>query len=355
MKKPDFIENHLKEHLAQLFSQTVLSWRFNDHAAGGNFELRLGQNIFSGEVILSRSSVHFNEKVRSLKAIAQGKKEIPLLAAPSLSPRRQELLRNERISFVDLAGNAWIEAPGISIDHRSSESPPRGFREVNSPFSDKSSLVLRVMMDAPERDWGNNEIAAKAGVSAGWVSQICHRLEDLRYAVRAKNRKLRLFRPQDILQDWVEFYRQRKREQYRFRLPAGSVEDVMKALKKSGSLREHKGLLSFQAGASLAAPYARFNEVHVYSDGLPASIGDWKRELRLEEADPGECNFVLADPYYRVSGRHGSREIEGFPVVSDVQLYLDLKLYPLRGGEQADHLFRKRLAPKWRPGAADGF
>jgi hypothetical protein len=347
MKQSDFLEKHLRSRLAQLVGQAGLSWRFHDRADGADFELRIGQNAFLGEAVLSRSSVHFNEKVQRLKAMSRGKHAIPILAAPSLSPERQELLRGEEICFVDLIGNAWIKAPGVLIDQRSRERKARAFREVNSPFSDKSSLVLRVMMDDPERYWGNNEIAEKAGVSAGWVSQICHRLEELRYAVRAESRKLKLFRPQDVLQDWVEFYRQRKQEQYRFRCPADSVEGVMKALKDSKALRECEGLLSFQAGASLVAPHARFQEVHVYSDGLPASVADWKRELRLEEAAPSECNLVLMSPYYNVSGRYGSRELKGFPVVSDVQLYLDLRLYPLRGEEQAQHLFEKRLAPKW--------
>lgn len=347
MRELDFLERHLKSRLAQLVGQAALSWRLSDRAAGADFELRIGQNAFLGEVVLSRSSVHFNEKVQRMKAMVRGKHLLPLLAAPSLSPERQELLRHEEICFVDLAGNAWIKASGLLIDQRSREKKAYGFREVNSPFSDKSSLVLRIMMDDPERYWGNNEIAEKASVSPGWVSQISHRLEELRYVVRAESRKLKLFRPQDVLQDWVEFYRQRKQEQYRFRCSADSVENVMKALKDSKVLAECKGLLSSQAGASLVAPHARFQEVHVYSNGLPASITDWKQELRLEEAAASECNLVLVNPYYHVSGRYGSQMAEGFPVVSDVQLYLDLRLYPLRGEEQARHLFEKRLAPKW--------
>ncbi len=354
MRQQDFLEKHLKSRLAQLVGQAALSWRFNDRAAGADFELRIGRNVFLGEALLSRSSVHFNENVRRLKAIALGKRAMPLLAAPSLSPERQELLRGEKICFVDLAGNAWIKAPGVLIDQRSRERQAPGFREVNSPFSDKSSLVLRVMMDDPERYWGNNEIAEKASVSAGWASQICHRLEELRYIVRSESRKLKLFRPQDVLQDWVEFYRQRKQEQHRFRCPADNVDAVMKALKVSKAFQKHKGLLSFQAGASLVAPHARFQEVHVYSDGLPASIEDWRQELRLEEGAPSECNLVLVTPYYQVAGRYGSRVIKGFSVVSDVQLYLDLKLYPIRGGEQAEHLFKKCLAPKWHLEASGG-
>lgn len=354
MNQIDFLEKHLKGRLVQLLGQAGLSWRLSERAKGADFELRLGPNLFIGEALLSRSSVHFNENVRRLKEFARERHLTPLLAAPSLSPQRQALLRAEDICFVDLVGNAWIKASGVLIDQRSRERKAQGFREVNSPFPDKSSLVLRVMMDGPERYWGNNEIAEKASVSAGWVSQICHRLEELRYVVRAENRKLKLFRPQDVVQDWVEFYRQRRQEQYRFRCPADSAEDVMKALKDSESFRKHGGLFSNQAGASLVAPHARFHEVHVYSERLPASIEDWKKDLRLEEAAPSECNLVLVDPYYRVSGRYGSQVVEGFPVVSDLQLYLDLRLNPLRGEEQAQHLFEKRLAPKWHLEAVGG-
>jgi hypothetical protein len=41
-------------------------------------------------------------------------------------------------------------------------------------------------------------------------------------------------------------------------------------------------------------------------------------------------------------------------VVSDLQLYLDLRSYPLRGEDAAKNLFAKRLAPKWYLEAAGG-
>ena len=58
------------------------------------------------------------------------------------------------------------------------------------------------------------------------------------------------------------------------RLPADSAEGAMAALKNSKAFQEHQGLLSYQAGASLVAPHASFGEVHVYSEGLPASLDD---------------------------------------------------------------------------------
>jgi hypothetical protein len=48
-------------------------------------------------------------------------------------------------------------------------------------------------------------------------------------------------------------------------------------------------------------------------------------------------------PYYKHSGFYDSREVEDLRVVSDIQLYLDLYGYPVRGREQAEHLYDKRL------------
>ena len=48
-------------------------------------------------------------------------------------------------------------------------------------------------------------------------------------------------------------------------------------------------------------------------------------------------------PYYKNSAFYDSREVENLRVVSDIQLYLDLYGYPVRGREQAEHLYDKRL------------
>ena len=48
-------------------------------------------------------------------------------------------------------------------------------------------------------------------------------------------------------------------------------------------------------------------------------------------------------PYYKHSVFYDSREVENLRVVSDIQLYLDLYRYPVRGREQAEHLYAKRL------------
>ena len=51
-------------------------------------------------------------------------------------------------------------------------------------------------------------------------------------------------------------------------------------------------------------------------------------------------------PYYRVSAFFDCQEAAGLPVVSDLQLYLDLYDHPLRGREQAEQILERRLGPK---------
>jgi hypothetical protein len=64
--------------------------------------------------------------------------------------------------------------------------------------------------------------------------------------------------------------------------------------------------------------------------------------LELEDVQQGE-NVVLMLPYYKNSVFYGRQKAKDLWVVSDIQLYLDLHNYPIRGLEQAEHLFEKRL------------
>jgi hypothetical protein len=70
-----------------------------------------------------------------------------------------------------------------------------------------------------------------------------------------------------------------------------------------------------------------------------------ERQLKLESRREG-ANLILVRPYYKHSALYGVRKIEKWQVVSDIQLYLDLNKYPLRGREQAEHLLEKIIQPK---------
>ena len=88
-------------------------------------------------------------------------------------------------------------------------------------------------------------------------------LEESGYVARS-NRKLNIRSPKEILEDWVRVYDFKKNELNPFFIQASSVESILQQLRKIKIARKMKYALSVQAGASLVAPHAVYNEVHLY-------------------------------------------------------------------------------------------
>lgn len=99
--------------------------------------------------------------------------------------------------------------------------------------------------------------------------------------------------------------------------------------------------LGLHAGANLVAPYAVYNEVHIYIQDRD-NISHLVEKLKLREARE-EANLIFLLPYYKHSAFYGKQSIRNVWVVSDLQLYLDLYNYTIRRLEQAEHLYEKRL------------
>lgn len=266
-----------------------------------------------------------------------------ILIAPYLSPRQRELCRRSGIFFIDLSGNAFLRIPELVIDR---EGFKNKYPESEPPvrvFSDKASLVLRAMLDDPRRRWGVRELAEKVGVDAGFTSRVLRRIQAEGFAhSEGRNTGVHLVRPKELLDSWSDSYSWRRNRVRGYYLFARGSDEILSSFRSRVPAQLHYAF-SLQAGASLVAPMAAFGEVHAYvADVVVAD--EVARRLGLEPADQG-ANIFLMSPYYKRSVFWGLRDIQGLPVVSDIQLYLDLLKYPLRGEEQAEYLYRRRIGP----------
>ena len=86
--------------------------------------------------------------------------------------------------------------------------------------------------------------------------------------------------------------------------------------------------------------YSAFNVVHIYLQNEEV-ISKFEK-LNLKRVENGE-NLVFLIPYYKNSVFYGRQNINNLWVVSDLQLYLDLYHYPLRGREQAEKIYDHKL------------
>ncbi len=161
--------------------------------------------------------------------------------------------------------------------------------------------------------------------------------------IKRVHSKLSLRSLDGILEDWVRSYNFKKNQLSGNFCMAQSVDDVLHHLRGLELPKDVQYALSVQAGASLVAPYSNFKEVHVYAKEAK-DAGRLEKRMNLKPVAQGG-NLVIMRPYYRNSVFYNSRIVDGLRVVSDIQLYLDLHGYPLRGLEQAEYLMEKRIRP----------
>jgi len=317
-----------------------------EHGRAVQWDLRVKAN-YQGlrfdlviEVLPANNLPVFRNKINSLKSSLQGGHVVPVLAALYLSPERQVLCREAGVYFIDLSGNVFVAHQSFYVERIGFPNKYPEKRQRRYPFSDKASLILRELLKDSKRQWGIRELAEKIGLDPGYVSRMAKSLSESGYALRVSG-KLKIRSPKEILDDWVRAYDLKRNERHRFFVLASDVKSILQRLRKIDVPRKVEYALSVQAGAGLVAPHAVYKEVHMYvrdSEGVEF----FKKELDLKDADQG-ANLVLMMPYYKHSVFYDSRKIEELRVVSDIQLYLDLYGYPVRGREQAEHLYDKRL------------
>lgn len=252
----------------------------------------------------------------------------------------RQQLRERDENFVDPAGAVRLHLPWMIIDRTDLEPvrlPARS--ETRNPFSDRGSLILRTMFDAgPERVWSVRELAEAAGVSLGLVSYVssalAHRdLIKVQAAGRAKS--IQLTDPVAVIEQWTRVYDWKRNTAVAFHAPVGSTPRFLRRLPEI--FEDRRWALTLQAGASLVAPHASWDLVHLYVDAEKADELLEIGQRQGWEAGAGG-KVVLMAPFYKTSVWHGSRRIRDLPVVSNLQLILDLWHYPIRGREEAEHL-----------------
>ena len=282
-------------------------------------------------------------RVSRLKESANSwKGAVPVLVAPYLSPQRQEICRKEEVGFIDLSGNVYLKFKSLFIERIGFPNKFPVKRQGRSPFSDKASLVLRALLSRGGRLWGIRELAQEIELDPGYVSRMAKEIEKRRYVKRIDS-KLSLKSSDGILEDWVRSYNLKKNQLSGYFCMAESVDDILHRLRGLELPNDVQYALSVQAGANMVAPYSNFKEVHIYAKGAK-EVEMLEKRMNLKPVEQGG-NLIIMRPYYRNSVFYGSRLVDGLRIVSDIQLYLDLYGYPLRGLEQAEYLLEKRIKP----------
>ena len=253
-------------------------------------------------------------------------------------------LRDSGASFAALNGAVRVIGPGIVIDRTGvvARTASRARRQHRSAFSDRASLVARWLFRSPPgREWPITMLAERSGVSASVASYAVSDLEErglLTTERRGRERWVRSIDHLALIRQWTSEYSWRKNYSIRAHAPIGSPIRFLRRLKKENLPRWAAAL---QTGARLLAPHAPAPRLQLYVDLPRAALSKLIMELEWSADDDGDIELFV--PHYRRSAWHWLGQAEGIPVLSTLQLILDLWDHPLRGREQADILLEKHL------------
>lgn len=147
-------------------------------------ELRAPNGVYTTLAVETRAQMEPRDVERLLPGLARSLRALAgfvslLVVAPWLSERTQELLASENINYLDLTGNALLKLdnPAVFIQsqgaRRNPNPPERGPASIRGA---KAARLVRLLADV-KPPYGVREVAAAAGLTAGYVSRLLDALD----------------------------------------------------------------------------------------------------------------------------------------------------------------------------------
>ncbi len=273
------------------------------------------------------------------------KRAYPVFVAPYVTPAAAAVCDRYQVGYFDLAGNCRIAFDQVYIRREGFPNPAIRKRDLRSLYSPKAERVLRVLLTAGKRTWRMQELADESQVSLGQVANVKKLLADREWIkTEADGLRLRSFDDAvlPMLTEWAQNYRADRSAagEYYSLDPIPQTEAAL--VSASRRLKTRLAFSGF-SGAGRLAPAVRYQRITAYAVGGFSALAD---SVRLKPVSSG-ANVTLIEPYDE-GVFYGTKEFEGAPVVSPVQLYLDLVQTKGRGEEAAAAILEEAIRPVWQ-------
>lgn len=282
--------------------------------------------------------------IRMLVALEQprGRRAMPLVpvvAVPFMGETGRRMCADAGLSWIDLSGNGWIEAPGLRIRML---GQPNRFASRGRPadvFAPRSSRVVRALLMQPDRAFTQSELVAVTGVDKGRVSRLVRRLEAMELLAREGPRSVRVKDPAVALDAWREAYELGRHDIRRGHVAVRDADELVRRIAESSPPPSDRWALTGLAAAWRLTHHALFRLVTILVAHHPSD--DWLRGVGFREEARG-ANLWIVRPS-DAAALDGATEVQGVPCAHPLQVYLDLKAHPERAREAADELRRLLL------------
>jgi hypothetical protein len=204
-------------------------------------------------------------------------------------------------------------------------------------FADKASIILRMMLQDPGKRWVVRDFVSTELLSIGMTQEVLQSLEFKGYIDRIRRGPKSysvLTNPEKLIEDWLKWYYFGKNTIESYYSPDKNILRKLKTV-----LNKDEYALTLHTGANLITSFVKTTDIYIYikTEDWSNCILNIRQKLGLKELVRGG-NIYFVDPFYHSSIFNRIQTIRGYPVVSNIQLYLDLYNFQPRGKEHAEYL-----------------
>jgi hypothetical protein len=267
-----------------------------------------------------------------------------VFASSFISDESRKICQENNIGFIDMGGNCFFKFDNVYLNIEGKPNLFPNTRPLKTLFYSKSSRALRVLLCNPRKNWFLKDLSKEADISIGQAFLVKKKLLEEEFMEEFQiddQKKFKLTKPEKLLSEWGKNYNYKKNN-IRNYYSLTDIKTIESNIANYCNAKKIKYAFTLTSGASLVAPFLRYNRVFAY---ILDDIETFAKDLNFKEVSSGS-NISVLEPYdegvfYKL------QEIDGIKVVSDIQLYLDLINYKERGEEAAEFLYEQRISKSW--------
>src|SRR6056297_3720743 len=135
-------------------------------------------------------------------------------------------------------------------------------KKFKNLFADKASIVIRMMLQSPEKRWVVRDISSTELLSIGMTQEVLRSMEIKGYIERVKKGPKSfsvLTNSEKLITDWIKWYQFEKNGIDAYYSPD---KNILKKLKSV--LRGQEYALTLHSGANLITSFVRTTDIYVY-------------------------------------------------------------------------------------------
>ena len=246
-----------------------------------------------------------------------------VLISPYLSPESRSICDEHNVAYLDLYGNARIFFDGVYIEKAVADKPKSETRSLRSIFSPKASQILQIILREPQHNWRVAELAERADVSLGHVSNVRKALLEREW-IEENDEGVALAKPSALLDAWRNNYKRPNGERVNgyTHLHGRELEKRLQATLNPYE-NDPLAIYSMHSAAQWIAPFVRNSTHTFYAD--EEGTERLQHALEMSPAQKG-ANVVIQIPKVQGMFRDAIRTRPGYILhqrCSDLSRFVD--------------------------------